>query len=110
MKTKEEMQKKQNECHRRLYQDRRSWGKCGVCGKSLDDEKKAVCAKCSAAQAEYRQKNRERLRQKQRERVARYREQGLCVYCGNQIAEGSKFMCEKHKEYYNAKRRKQKSN
>lgn len=98
-------------CSKKLYQERREWGVCIICGKPRrNGETTLACVHCTKARAEYRERNRQHLRETTKERMNRYRAAGLCIYCGKPAVPGET-QCQYHKEYYskvNAKRRKRK--
>lgn len=86
-------------CRRRLHDERVEWGVCILCGKPLRGEKTLSCAACIEKRAEYREKNRERIRQQQRDRIQFYKANGLCIHCGRPAEDGYK-KCAYHREYY----------
>lgn len=83
---------------KRLYHERRDWGVCTVCGKpKKNGETTIICAKCTQYRTEYRDQNRQHINELARARRQRYREQGLCIYCGKPALPGST-RCAHHKE------------
>lgn len=88
-----------DDCHARLRKERKAWGVCTVCGKPLHGEKTFACKKCNQRQAEYREENRQHIRETTKERMDRYRAAGLCIYCGKPAVEGKK-LCQYHRNYY----------
>ena len=85
---------------KKLYHERSEWGVCVMCGKpKRSGETTKICIDCLKTRREYRERNHEKLLQRQRERVAKLRAAGLCVYCGKPTENGL-YRCEKHKKYY----------
>ena len=85
---------------KKLYRERREWGVCIICGKPRrNGETTLACVDCTLARAEYRERNRQRIRETGKERRARYRAAGLCIYCGKPAVPGLS-QCEYHRMYY----------
>ena len=91
------------ECNKRTHDERIRWGLCIRCGKPLNGVTTFQCAACLAKEAERRAKNREAIRERQRQRVADHRARGLCVHCDSPAVRGGR--CEYHHNYHNAIRR-----
>ena len=87
------------ECHKRLHDERVRWDLCIRCGQPLEGVKTLQCSVCLAKEAERREKNREKIREYMRKRVADHRARGLCIYCNEPAVRGGK--CEYHGKYYN---------
>lgn len=85
---------------KRLYNERREWGVCVVCGRpKKNGETTAICDPCKRRRAEYRNTNRQRINELCNARRNRHREIGLCIFC-DEPAEAGSTRCGYHKEYY----------
>ena len=98
--TPEEIRAKSEECHKRLHDERIGWGVCIQCGKPLVEETTLHCKGCLARRAEQRERDRAKILDRQRKRIADHRARGLCLYCDTPAV--TKTMCDYHRKYYAA--------
>lgn len=91
---------------KKLYLERKLWGCCILCGKPLGKNVETLsCPRCIQKRANYRQENRNHIKESNKSRRERYKAEGLCIYCGKPAIPG-RTQCEYHREYYSRINRK----
>jgi GT2 family glycosyltransferase len=100
MKTPEERKQSSYEYKHKLYNDRKAWGVCVICGKRMmNGESTIVCDICLKKRRDWAAPRREILNRQRREFAARHKAMGLCAYCNSPAVEGIT-LCEYHRSYY----------
>lgn len=88
-----------NASGRKLYNDRKLWGICPICGNSVGkDETTICCSACLAKRREWGAAHRASTKEASRRFREKHRALGLCTFC-NAPAEEGRTLCTYHREY-----------